>query len=55
MIERIIVQTAPMSLGACGELLARAVAALADGRTRLRRRPHHFDRSAAGPIRRAQH
>ena len=33
MIERIIVQTAPMSLGACGELLARAVAALADGRT----------------------
>ena len=33
MIERIIAQTAPMSLGACGELLTRAVAALADGRT----------------------
>jgi hypothetical protein len=33
MIERIIAQTAPMSLGACGELLARAVAALADGCT----------------------
>src|SRR6266446_376863 len=33
MVERIIAQTAPMSLGACGELLTRAVAALAGGRT----------------------
>jgi hypothetical protein len=33
MVERIIAQTAPMSLGACGELLTRVVAALAGGRT----------------------
>jgi len=32
MIERIIAETAEMSLGACGELLGRAVVALADGR-----------------------
>jgi hypothetical protein len=33
IIERLIDATAEMSLGACGELLARAVAVLADGRT----------------------
>jgi hypothetical protein len=32
MIERIIAETAAMSLGACGELLSRAIAVLADDR-----------------------
>ena len=32
MIERVVAETAAMSLGACGELLGRAVAALADDR-----------------------